>query len=43
MAKTREKKVVVSGVTADQMETAFADFSRADAKSQKIIATSWLR
>ncbi len=39
MAKTREKKVVVSGVTADQMESAFADFSRADAKSQKIIAT----
>ena len=39
MAKTREKKVVVSGVTADQMETAFADFARADARIQKINAT----
>lgn len=39
MTKTREKKVVVSGVTADQMETAFADFARADARIQKINAT----
>lgn len=31
--------MVVSGVTADQMETAFADFARADARIQKINAT----
>lgn len=39
MAKTREKKVVHTGVSADQMEMAFAEFATADAKLQKINAT----
>ena len=39
MAKTREKKVVYTGVSAEQMEAAFADFATADAKLQKISAT----
>lgn len=39
MAKTREKKVVHSGVTQDQMEAAFADYAKADARHQKINAT----
>ena len=39
MAKTREKKVVHTGVSTDQMETAFAEFATADAKLQKINAT----
>ena len=39
MAKTREKKVVYTGVSAEQMETAFAEFATADAKLQKINAT----
>lgn len=39
MAKTREKKVVYTGVSAEQMEAAFADFATADAKLQKINAT----
>lgn len=37
MAK-REKKVVHSGVTSEQMENAFAEFAKADAKIQKINA-----
>lgn len=39
MAKTRQKKVVLSGITAEQMETAFAEYATADAKVQKINAT----
>lgn len=39
MAKTREKKVVHTGVSSDEMETAFAEFATADAKLQKINAT----
>jgi len=38
MAKTREKKVVVSGVTREQMEEAFGKFALADAKIQGINA-----
>lgn len=38
MAKTREKKAVYSGVTAEQMEQAFAEFAKADARQQKIMA-----
>jgi phage host-nuclease inhibitor protein Gam len=38
MTKTREKKVVVSGVTRDQMEEAFGKFALADAKAQGINA-----
>lgn len=38
MTKTREKKVVVSGVTRDQMEEAFGKFALADAKLQGINA-----
>ncbi|MCL2291203.1 MAG: host-nuclease inhibitor Gam family protein [Bacteroidetes bacterium] len=37
MAK-REKKVVHTGVTTEQMETAFADYARCDARTQKINA-----
>jgi len=39
MAKTRDKKVIHSGVTTEQMELAFADYARADARTQKINAT----
>ena len=39
MAKTREKKTVYSGVKQEEMETAFADYARADARIQKINAT----
>lgn len=39
MAKTREKKVVHTGVSTEQMEAAFADFATADAKLLRIIAT----
>jgi phage host-nuclease inhibitor protein Gam len=39
MTKTREKKVIHSGVTAETMELAFADYARADARTQKINAT----
>ena len=39
MTKTREKKVIHSGVTTEQMELAFADYARADARTQKINAT----
>jgi phage host-nuclease inhibitor protein Gam len=35
----REKKVVHSGVTSEQMETAFAEYATADAKLGKINAT----
>lgn len=36
MSKTREKKVIVSGVTREAMETAFADYAAADAKVQQL-------
>ena len=39
MAKTREKKTVYSGVKQEEMENAFADYARADARIQKINAT----
>lgn len=35
----REKKVVHTGVTSEQMETAFAEYATADAKMAKINAT----
>ena len=38
MTKTREKKIVVSGVTREQMEEAFGKFALADAKLQGINA-----
>lgn len=39
MSKTREKKTVYSGVKQEDMELAFADYARADARIQKINAT----
>jgi phage host-nuclease inhibitor protein Gam len=39
MAKKREKKTVYSGVKQEEMELAFADYARADARIQKINAT----
>ena len=39
MAKTREKKTVYRGVTSEQMEQAFAEYAKADARMQKINAT----
>ncbi len=38
MTKTREKKTVYSGITMEQMEQAFADYAKADARQQKITA-----
>ena len=38
MTKTRERKVVHSGVTPEQMNAAFADYAKADARTQKINA-----
>ncbi len=38
MAKTREKKVVVTNVTREQMEDAFGKFALADAKHQGLTA-----
>ena len=38
MAKTREKKTVYSGVTQEEMEQAFAEYAKADARQQKITA-----
>lgn len=38
MAK-REKKVVITNVTNEKMESAMADFAKADARIQKITAT----
>jgi len=38
MTKTREKKVVISGVTRDQAEEAFAAYASSDARSQQITA-----
>lgn len=39
MAKTREKKVVHSGISSEEMEAAFTEFATADAKLQKTNAT----
>ncbi len=39
MAQTRQKKVLVSNVTNETMESAMADYARADARIQKINAT----
>lgn len=39
MAKTREKKVVHSGISSEEMEAAFTEFATSDAKLQKINAT----
>jgi hypothetical protein len=36
---SREKKIVHTGVNTEQMESAFADYARADARTQKINAT----
>lgn len=38
MTKTREKKTVYSGVTQEEMEQAFAEYAKADARQQKITA-----
>ena len=38
MATKRTKKTVVSGVTREQYEQAFADFAMADAKAQSLTA-----
>lgn len=38
MTKTREKKTVYTGVKQEEMELAFADYARADARQQKINA-----
>lgn len=39
MVKTREKKVVYTAVTNEEMEAAFTEFATADAKIQKLNAT----
>ncbi|HAQ21140.1 MAG TPA: hypothetical protein DCR40_18185 [Prolixibacteraceae bacterium] len=39
MVKTREKKVVHSGISSEEMEAAFTEFATCDAKLQKINAT----
>lgn len=36
MAKTREKKLVLTGITSEQMEQAFSEYCIADAKIQNI-------
>jgi phage host-nuclease inhibitor protein Gam len=38
MSKTREKKVVVTGVTREMAETSFAEYADADARQQRITA-----
>jgi phage host-nuclease inhibitor protein Gam len=38
MVKTREKKVVVAGITRETFEAAFADYAAADAKVQNTTA-----
>lgn len=38
MAKKREKKTVYTGITSEQMEQAFAEYAKADARQQKITA-----
>ena len=39
MAKKREKKTVYTGITSEQMEQAFADYAKADARQQKLTET----
>ena len=39
MATKREKKVVQTGITQSQMETAFSEYATADARLSKITAT----
>lgn len=39
MAQTRQKKMLISNVTNEAMESAMADYARADARIQKINAT----
>lgn len=39
MAKSREKKPVYTGLTQDDMECAFAEYARADAKMQRITSS----
>lgn len=39
MAKKREKKVIVSGVTREQMDEAFGKYAAADANIEKIMAS----
>lgn len=38
MSKTREKKIVVTGVTRERAEESFADYAAADARQQQITA-----
>ena len=38
MSKTREKKVVVTGVTREMAEASFAEYADADARQQRITA-----
>lgn len=38
MSKTREKKIVVSGVTREDAENAFSSYATADAKQQRLTA-----
>ncbi len=39
MAQSRKKKVLISNITNETMESAFADYASADARIQKIQAT----
>ena len=39
MATKREKKVIQTGITQEQMETAFSEYAKADARLNKINAT----
>ena len=38
MSKTREKKVIISGINREQADAAFADYALADARQQQITA-----
>jgi phage host-nuclease inhibitor protein Gam len=38
MVKTREKKVLIQGITREQAEEAFAEYASADARQQQITA-----
>ncbi|MEI6898662.1 MAG: host-nuclease inhibitor Gam family protein [Bacteroidota bacterium] len=38
MSKTREKKVVISGISREQAEEAFASYAMADARQQQLTA-----
>lgn len=43
MAKTRVKKTVITGVTSEQAEAALREFSKADAKIQKLTSDKELK